>query len=431
MLKSTLSRMNRKLEAATYGRFFRDIGIVSVVRLSGGLLLFISQIFLARWMTTEAFGIYSFAWTWVAVLGSLAGLGLAATSVRFLAGYRALGDHDHMRGLVRHAWRATMGVSFLIAIAAWLMFELTLPDSPYLPALRVAMLAVPVMAALNIDAAFARGMQWMSIASLAEQIGRPALLLLCGVIMVEAIGIRAAVPFVAACLAAYFLVTFAQHIVVHRRLASALGGGARRYDGVQWRKVSAMLLLLNGAQMLRMNGDPILVGALLGPEELGIYIAAVRTATLVSFVMTITSVVAQPNLSAIHARQDGQELDRFFATARRWTFLATLASGIVLTVAGKLILAQFGPEYVAAYAALLIFLAGHVIAAAFGPVTSLLIMSDRQRAAAVILGIATLLNAALTILLAGRYGVNGAALASSISLIFSQVALVLLRRRSV
>ncbi|MGE0775176.1 MAG: lipopolysaccharide biosynthesis protein, partial [Sphingomonadaceae bacterium] len=308
MLKSTLSRMNQRLEAATYGRFFRDIGIVSVVRLSGGLLLFISQIFLARWMTTEAFGIYSFAWTWVAVLGSLAGLGLAATSVRFLAGYRALGDHDHMRGLVRHAWRATMGVSFLIAVAAWLMFELALPDSPYLPALRVAMLAVPVMAALNIDAAFARGMQWMSVASLAEQIGRPALLLLFGVILVEALGIRGAVPFVAACLAAYFLVTFVQHIVVHRRLASALGGGARRYDGVQWRKVSTMLLLLNGAQMLRMNGDPILVGALLGPEELGIYIAAVRTATLVSFVMTITSVVAQPNLSAIHARQDGQEL---------------------------------------------------------------------------------------------------------------------------
>ena len=119
MIFATLNRLNQRLEAAVHGRFFRDLGIVSCVRLTGGFLLFVSQIFLARWMSTEAFGIYSFAWTWVAVLGSLAGLGLAATSVRFLASYNALGDHERMRGLVRYAWRSTMTVSALIAAISW------------------------------------------------------------------------------------------------------------------------------------------------------------------------------------------------------------------------------------------------------------------------------------------------------------------------
>lgn len=423
MVIFSLRRLNRRLEAASHGRFFRDVGIVSFVRLLGGLLLFISQIFLARWMSTEAFGIYSFAWTWVAVLGSLAGLGLAATSVRFLASYGKLGDHDHMRGLVRYAWRSTITVSLLIAAGSWLAFEIALPGSPYLPALRMAMLAVPVMAALNIDAAFARGMQWMSIASLAEQIGRPALLLLLGLVLVEILDVRSPVAFVAACLLAYFLVTCGQHFVVHRQLASALGPGAAQYDIGNWRQVSTMLMLLNGAQMLRMNGDPILVGALLGPSDVGIYIAAVRTATLVSFMLTIMSVVAQPNLSAIHASKDGKALTDFFTTTRRWTFIATLASGLMLCLFGKLVLAQFGQDFVAAYPALLILLAGHIIAAAFGPVTSLLIMSDRQRIAALILGGATVLNALMTFTLAKPLGINGAAIASSLSLIFSQLAL--------
>jgi len=432
MIIYALRHMNQRLEAAAHGRFFRDVGMVSFVRLSGGLLLFISQIFLARWMSTEAFGIYSFAWSWVAVLGSFAGLGLAATSVRFLASYHTLGDHDHMRGLVRHAWRSTISVSLLIALASWLAFELALPNSPYLPALRIAVLAVPVMAVLNIDAAFARGMRWMGIASLAEQIGRPALLLLLGLVLVEVFNIHAPVAFVVACLLAYFAVTCAQHVVVHRRLGKALGAGAIQQDIGNWRQVSTMMLLLNGAQMLRINGDPILVGALLGPRDVGIYIAAVRTATLVSFVLTIMSVVAQPNLSAIHARKDDQALTEFFATVRRWTFLGTLGSGIVLCLLGELILAQFGRDYIAAYPALLILLAGHVVAAAFGPVTSLLIMSDRQRTAALILGVATVLNALMTFFLAKPWGVNGAAFASGVSLIFSQLALttVLYRKKT-
>ena len=425
MIFATLNRLNQRLEAAVHGRFFRDLGIVSCVRLTGGFLLFVSQIFLARWMSTEAFGIYSFAWTWVAVLGSLAGLGLAATSVRFLASYNALGDHERMRGLVRYAWRSTMTVSALIAAISWVCFELAIPNSPYLPGLRIAMLAVPVMAALNIDAAFARGMQWMGISAVAEQVGRPALLLLIGAVLVELFDIRSPIAFVAACLFAYFSVTLVQHVVVHRRLQLALGPGLHQIDIGKWRQVSTMLLLLNGAQMLRMNGDPILVGALLGPSEVALYTAAVRTATLVSFVLTITSVVAQPNLSAVHARNDRRAMTEFFGTARRWSFVATLASGTLLCVLGKLILAQFGQYYVDAYPALLILVAGHVIAAAFGPLTSLLIMSDRQRTATVILGAATILNALLTYALAKPWGISGAAFASGFSLIFAQVALMI------
>jgi len=426
MGRSSISKLLQWLTISTHGRFFRDVGIVSAVRLSGGFLLFVSQIFLARWMDTRSFGIYSFAWTWVAVLGSLAGLGLTSTSVRFLATYREVGQFDHMRGLVRYCWRATVGVSFAIAAIAAGIFEFALPGSPYLPALRVAMLAIPVMAVLNIDAAFARGMNWMSLATFAEQVGRPSLLLVLGTVLVAMSAERSATLFVIACLTAYLAVTAVQHLIVHRRLGLVMGSGAGRQDLLIWRKVATMQMLINGAQMLRMNGDPIVVGALLGPREVGIYIAAVRTATLVSFLLMITSVVAQPRLAAIHASGDRTALAAFFAIARRWTLLASLAAASILAIGGKLILGLFGPDYVAAYPALLVLLAGHAAAAAFGPITSLLVLIDRQHSAAFILGLATLLNAILTMLLARPFGAAGAAFASSLSLVGSYCALFFL-----
>lgn len=428
MASSGFERLNDWIERTAYGRFFRDLSIVSILRLLGGALLFASQVLLARWMSPEDFGVYSFAWTWVAILGALGGLGLAAASVRFLASYTELGRHDLARGLIAFAFKRTLLAALVVGLLGWVAFEMFMPGSSYLPAIRIAMLAVPVMAVLNVDAAFARGMQWMGIATLAEQVSRPVILMIIGVLLVATTGERSAVFFVTACLLAYLLATAAQHWSVHRRLAARLGAGPRGHEAGQWQKVSAMLLLLNGAQMLRMNGDPVIVGLLLGPADLGVYMAAVRTATLVSFALTITSVVAQPSLSALHARQDPQALKSFFQVTRRWTFLTSLLGALFLTLTGRFILSMFGPEYLAAYPALLILLAGHVLASAFGPVTSLLIMSDRQNVAAAVLVCAMLGNAILTVLLGKLFGIAGAALASVISLVAAQIGLGLATR---
>jgi O-antigen/teichoic acid export membrane protein len=56
----------------------------------------------------------------------------------------------------------------------------------------------------------------------------------------------------------------------------------------------------------------------------------------------------------------------------------------------------------------------------------MLVLIERQYSAALILGVTTLLNAVLTMLLAHRFGAIGAAFASSFSLVASYGALYLL-----
>lgn len=417
-------------ESRAQGSFILAAGAVSILRLAGGLLLFVTQVLLAAWMGAENFGLYSYAWAWVAVIATVAGLGFGSTSVRFLASYQVEHSGALIRGLVSFGRLTTLLVGTVVAAGSIVLVSILAPDSPYLDSLRFALVAVPVLAFLQLEAAYARAFGWMTLSTLAEQIGRPLLLIVLGTALYELGDRPTAEAYVVACLIAYVLATVLQHIVVDGRLRRVIGKGPGERETALWMRVSAALLLIGGTQMIRMNTDLLLVGTLLGPAELGIYTGAVRTATLVSFALTVGSVVAQPQLSALHAGRNRAELKHFLAATTRWIFVASLLAGLVVVVFGGRILGFFGRDFASGYLSLVILAVGHVLVAVLGPVTSFLMMTGRQNSAAIVHVASAVANVLLNLVLIPRFGIVGAAVASSLNLIIMQLALWILARRS-
>jgi O-antigen/teichoic acid export membrane protein len=392
-------------------------------------MLFLSQLLLAAWMGAEDFGIYSFAWACVAILGTLAGLGMPGTSVRFIAKYDAEGDPSRLRGLLRFCRVNTLLAAMITTLLAMAVVAAFPGESRYSDALCLSFLAIPFLAFLNLDAAFARGFNWMTRSAIAEQIARPAILILLGCLVVVFVTDPEAGHFVVACVVAYVIAWLVQHFWVRRAVGARVMPGERRVERSEWLAMSAGMLLLNGSQTIRLNTDPLLVGVMLQPADVAIYTAAMRTATLVSFVMMVAGVVAQPRISALHALRSDRELSRFLTATTRGVFLVSLAIGLLLAVAGRSILALFGPEFVAGYPVLLVLVAAHVLAASMGPLTSALVMTGRQAWAAAIHAAALPVSAVLSVALIALLGLIGAALAAAASLILTQVVLYLLVRR--
>jgi O-antigen/teichoic acid export membrane protein len=162
---------SRAFGVDSYGSFLRSVDAFSTVRLVGGLVLLLSQILLARWMARDSFGIYSYAWAWVAVLASVAGLGLGGASVRFLTSYRVQNDAARIRGLIQFGTMLTLASASAIAMVGLLSTEFAVKLSSYLGSLRIAFLAIAALALLLLDAACARGFTWMAMSAVAEQIG--------------------------------------------------------------------------------------------------------------------------------------------------------------------------------------------------------------------------------------------------------------------
>ena len=65
-------------------RTVQDASLVMVIRALGGVILYMSQIVLARWMGKADYGIYSFVWAWVWLAAVLAGSGLPSAAYRFI-----------------------------------------------------------------------------------------------------------------------------------------------------------------------------------------------------------------------------------------------------------------------------------------------------------------------------------------------------------
>jgi O-antigen/teichoic acid export membrane protein len=424
-----LGPVGAALSGGMHRSFVRDVGAVSLVRLIGGALLFSSQVLVAGWLGPLAFGVYSFAWSCVAVLGALAAFGLPATVVRFIAAYRESNSSSLIWGLLKFSRTVTIGFALSIAAVTMTSTASIASDSPYYWTLQFALLAVPMLAFLNLEAAFARAFAWMTLSAIGEQIGRPVLLMVFGWILVESFGLRSAPMLAAACTLAYFVVAISQHAVLRRRIKATVKPSLPELQSGPWLRMSSSVFLLNSALMLRTNADLLLVGGLIGPLDLGIYTAAIRTATLVSFVLTITSIVVQPSLSASHTSKRQEELQQFFAAATRLTFLLSLAAAALLAIAGPSVLSLFGSEFTAGYPALIILLAGHVAAARFGPVTSLLVMTGHQRTAAWTQAGSTVLTVLLIVALIAPFGVIGAATAVALSAAGTQLALHAAARR--
>jgi O-antigen/teichoic acid export membrane protein len=409
--------------------FFEAVGSVAVLRLSGGVLLFSSQILLAGWMGPEAFGAYSFAWAWIAVLSTVAGLGFNTTSVRFIPRYLAAARTAKARGLVRFGRILTLLVSCALAVLSISGIWLFVSDTPYRGPLIISCLAIPFLAFMHLEAGYARAFNWMATSTIAEQIARPTLLMAMGFVMVLTFDHASAEVFAALCALAYFIATAGQHAVVRGRIRRVLKVGETKLDARVWMGVSFAMLLMTGSQTIRMNSDLILVGLYLDPATVEIYTAAVRVATLVSFVFVVTNIVAQPTIASLYSLGRHLDLQHFVTTASRWMFLASLATASVILLFGTFFLGLFGPDFTAGYDALTILVIGHVLVSAFGPVTSLLAMTEHHRSAALAHGVSVLTGVVLNVVLIPFFGIAGAAVATSLNLVLTHAVLFYLVQR--
>ncbi len=100
-----------------------------------------------------------------------------------------------------------------------------------------------------------------------------------------------------------------------------------------------------------------------------------------------------------------------------WTFWPSLAAAVVLLALGWPLLWLFGPQFVAGYPVMFILVVGFLLRSSMGPAEFLLNMLGEQRLCAAVLATTAVLDIALNLALVPRFGMLGAATATSISLV--------------
>jgi O-antigen/teichoic acid export membrane protein len=169
--------------------------------------------------------------------------------------------------------------------------------------------------------------------------------------------------------------------------------------------------------LILKHTDIIMLGAIRGPDEAGIYSAASRISDLVVFALMAINTILAPMISELYSTGKNKELQRIVTLAAWAIFAFTLMFSIILVVFGKFALSLFGAEFVVTYVPLLILLCGQIVNALAGSVGLIMTMTGHQNQAGAIVAVSAVINIILNALLIPLMGLAGAAISTAFTMV--------------
>lgn len=207
-------------------------------------------------------------------------------------------------------------------------------------------------------------------------------------------------------------------IVVFRRRSEA-GSTVHETSAKSILSMSTPMLLTSSMVVAVSQTGVIVLGMMKSEAEVGYYVAAVKLATLATFVLSAINSVAAPKFS--HYYHAGN-MDDLFYIAKKSTkliFWTTTPILIVLIVAGKPILnSVFGSEFEVVYPAMVILVLGQFVNSISGSTGNFMNMTGDHVALRNIMTIAAIGNVFFTWQLTSAIGVLGAAVATAGTTLF-------------
>lgn len=404
--------------------FYRKAAWSFMMRFGGLFLQFGGSIVVARALGAEGFGAFALASTWAVFVGMMLALGLGELSIREIPTYLAKGRKGPIIGYLTTAF-ATIAMTGILAAIVFSVLEksqiLVLAPGWKLVAM-VAFVHALVLTVSHTLNGFHRILTSQLLESFARQI---LYLLLIASVLLAGFALTPTKLFVIT-LAAAIPVLVAMLWVLSRAWSAQqdVGPALPEYNIKIWFAGAVPLLMTAFANRLQLDLDVLMVGAMLGDFEVGIYRAAARGAILVSIANMIALQLVGPMLSRSLANDDHEAAQGYLGQAALVSFVTGISICLIFGFGAKFYLGLYGPEFPAASRALRILLFGQATIALAGPDAILLIMLHREKLVMVVTTIGVAMNFILNYTLIGPFGIQGAALASFISMAFVRITLV-------
>ncbi|MBZ0215206.1 MAG: polysaccharide biosynthesis C-terminal domain-containing protein [Fimbriimonadaceae bacterium] len=401
------------------------------IRVVSAAVAYAMQVLLARWMGGFEYGVFVFVWVWVLIGGTMAGIGLNTAVLRFVPEYDETKKLDYLRGflfssrwigLVVASAFAALGAAGIYLFGDWI-------ENYYVLPLYLILICFPFVTLNEMQDGIARSYNWIAVALVPPFLIRPLLILL---FMAGAIALGFAPTAATAALAAIggsWLSAIVQFAVLQKRLAKKIPSGPRQYDFSLWLRVSFPLVLVESFYVILGHTDILVLGGFVEPAQIAIYFAVMRTIGLVSFVSFAVTAAVTHRFSQLNAAGDQDGLAVCVRDAVNWTFWPSLAAALFILALGYPLLYLFGPGFTAGYPLMFVLAIGILIRASIGPVESLLNMLGHQVACAQILIATVAFNLMANFALIPFFGLLGAAMATSISVIVESVLLFVMTGR--
>ncbi len=384
-------------------------------QIGSGVIQLVTLAIIARVFGPSGNGAYALALLLPGMLATLLNLGIAPANVYFLGANKV----DP-----KHAWRVTSKISFWIIIAGWLIGALVIiyKSASFFPEVPVSMLWLAlaffplIFVTANISSFF-QGLQefkQFNIVLLLQPI-----LNLAVVSLLVIFGYKNLF---------YILSSYFFSLVVTQLIAYILLRGLLiERTGPKFDNYAKKLInygykahLSNILAFVNYRADMLLLSFFVGPAAVGVYTVAVSITEKLWLLSSAISTVLLPRLSQLSNDEDKRKL--LTPLIARWVFWLTLFASLILVAIGSYVVQLiFGSDFIEAYSAMILLIPGIVVGACSKVLANDIAARGRPELNLATSWVAVIINIIGNIILIPKYGIQGAAAATSFAYLINFV----------
>ena len=197
--------------------------------------------------------------------------------------------------------------------------------------------------------------------------------------------------------------------------------------------VSLPLLFAQSSQFLMSWTDRLMLGGMTSSYEVGIYDVAFKLSMFVNIALTAVTSISSPKFAELYEKKDFNRLEKVVHQSTKLIFWSSIPLLVLFTVVSIFILDLFGDDFYNGIYALVILCTARLFSVFTGPAGNLLQMTGNQLTYMNVLFLGAAINIVLNYVFIqpenpfshlGIHGINGAAFASFISIIFWNLTMV-------
>ncbi|MGC1121728.1 MAG: flippase [Candidatus Methanofastidiosia archaeon] len=399
-----------------------DYSLKKIAR--GGGLLFIGTVFgmglhmvnrvlIVRSMSRTDYGIFSMGLVIFTMAGTLSQGGFSLSVPRFLGYYRGKKDKERIMGVIRSSFEVELilAAGFLAFLFLGAGFLEDFYDMEGLTIIvRIFAVGIPVFILTQLITDIFRGFDEVAPTFYFSNI------LLAGSRMTFLLVVALRAPSLLHTVAAYVAAMVATGI-----LASFYYVKKRPIRGIVPITMRKELLLFSIplfgtvflAQIMKWT-DVLMLGYFTPPDQVGLYNGAIPICVSIPVFLNSAGFIFIPVLSVLYSHGQFLEMKKTYSILTKWIFSATLPLFLVIFIfAPQVLTLLFGADYQQASTALRILSAGYMFHVSTGPIGQNLVIFGRPRLIMANNVAGVVVNIILNFFLIPRYGINGAAIATS------------------
>jgi len=416
--------------------FILKSGIAFVLKVGGMLLGYLLTIYLAREFSSVGVGTYSLFMSITTLLGILSLVGFGMATQRFVGEFQA---KEQLFLLTKYYKFAVVIVVFAASSIAMILYfskgvlqthVFNISDSVII--ITVAALTIPLFTLNDFKIEFLRALGFIALSEFFRNIFKPLGVLLVLYVLIES---QSGVSIYTA-LIIFTIVVLVSFLTLSIFLDRQLSKSRQSKTNATLSKpevidVAFPLLIASLGALILSHVDILMIASLMTVEDVGLYSVGVKVAYVTAVVLLAINTVIATQISKAFAAGDRERLDQVVRLSSRLIFLGTLPIALLILFFSDYILLLFGEEFLTAKWALVILTFGQMLNALTGSVGILLSMTGHQRFVRNVVWIVLLINIVLNFWLIPLWGIEGAAFATTSSLVLQNLVMAVYAYRTI